>query len=62
MEFNERARQINSFVGGRDSGFYNFSFNTIMDKDDYVYFQVRNNTGNANVTLENGSDWVIEER
>ena len=62
VEFNERARQINSFVGGRDSGFYNFSFNTIMDKDDYVYFQVRNNTGNANVTLENGSDWVIEER
>ena len=62
VEFNERARQINSFVGGRDSGFYNFSFNTVMDKDDYVYFQVRNNTGNADVTLENGSDWVIEER
>ena len=62
VEFNERARQINSFVGGRDSGFYNFSFNTVMDKDDYVYFQVRNNTGNANITLENGSDWVIEER
>ena len=62
VDFNERARQINSFVGGRDSGFYNFSFNTVMDKDDYVYFQVRNNTGNANITLENGSDWVIEER
>ena len=62
VDFNERARQINSFVGGRDSGFYNFSFNTVMDKDDYVYFQVRNNTGNADVTLENGSDWVIEER
>ena len=59
---NERARQINSFVGGRDSGFYNFSFNTVMDKDDYVYFQVRNNSGNANITLENGSDWIIEER
>jgi hypothetical protein len=62
VEFNERARQINSFVGGRDSGFYNFSFNTVMDKDDYVYFQVRNNSGNANITLENGSDWIIEER
>ena len=62
VDFNERARQINSFVGGRDSAFYNFSFNTIMDKDDYVYFQVRNNSGNANITLENGSDWIIEER
>ena len=62
IEFGERARQINSFVGGRDSGFYNFSFNTVMDKDDYVYFQVRNNSGNANITLENGSDWIIEER
>ena len=62
VEFAERARQINSFVGGRDSGFYNFSFNTVLDKNDYVYFQVRNNSGNNNITLENGSDWIIEER
>tara|TARA_R110000764_G_scaffold72464_5_gene148657 strand:+ start:4080 stop:5786 length:1707 start_codon:yes stop_codon:yes gene_type:complete len=61
-EFNERARQINSFVGGRDVGFYNFSFNVTLGQNDYVYFQVRNNTGNNNLTLELDSDFTIEER
>ena len=61
-EFNERARQINSFVGGRDVGFYNFSFNVTLDQNDYIYFQVRNNSGNNNLTLELNSDFLIEER
>ena len=61
-EFNERARQINSFVGGRDVGFYNFSFNIKLDQNDYIYFQVRNNSGNNNLTLELNSDFLIEER
>ena len=61
-EFNERARQINSFVGGRDVGFYNFSFNVTLDQNDYIYFQVRNNSGNNDLTLELNSDFLIEER
>lgn len=61
-DFQERARQINSFVGGRDVGFYNFSFNVTLDQNDYIYFQVRNNSGNNNLTLELNSDFLIEER
>ena len=61
-EFQERARQINSFVGGRDVGFYNFSFNITLDQNDYIYFQVRNNSGNNNLTLEADSDFLVEER
>ena len=62
IEFNERARQVNNFVGGRDIAFYNFSFNVKLDQNDYVYFQVRNNSGNNNLTLELNSDFLIEER
>tara|TARA_R110001606_G_scaffold47323_2_gene120466 strand:- start:23 stop:1384 length:1362 start_codon:yes stop_codon:yes gene_type:complete len=61
-EFAERAREINSFVGGRDVGFYNFSFNVTLDQNDYIFFQVRNNTSINNLTLELSSDFSIEER
>lgn len=62
IEFNERSRQVNNFVGGRDVAFFNFSFNVTLDQNDYIYFQVRNNSGNNNLTLELNSDYLIEER
>lgn len=62
VDFVERRRQVNSLVGGRDVAIFNFSFNVSLDQNDYVYFQVRNNSGNQNVTLELNSDWLLEER
>jgi len=62
VDFSERKRQVNSLVGGRDVAIFNFSFNISLDKNDYVYFQVRNNSGNSNVTLELNSDWILEQR
>ncbi|QCZ35012.1 hypothetical protein D8Z79_025790 (plasmid) [Escherichia fergusonii] len=58
----EIRRQVNNIVGGRDVAFYNISFNIELDQNDYVFFQVRNNTDNTNITLELDSDFVIEER
>ena len=58
----EIRRQVNNIVGGRDVAFYNISFNIDLDQNDYVFFQVRNNTDNTNITLELESDFVIEER
>ena len=58
----EIRREVNSFVGGRDVAFYNISFNIELDQNDYVFFQVRNNTDSTNITLELDSDFVIEER
>lgn len=58
----EIRRQVNNFVGGRDVALYNISFNIELDQNDYVFFQVRNNTDNTNITLELESDFVIEER
>ena len=62
VNFTERRRDVNSFVGGRDVAIFNFSFNVNLDQNDYVYFQVRNNSGNQNLTLELDSDWLLEER
>lgn len=62
IDFVERRRQVNSLVGGRDVAIFNFSFNVTLDQNDYVFFQVRNNSGNQNVTLELNSDWLLEER
>ena len=62
IDFGERRRQVNSLVGGRDVAIFNFSFNVSLDQNDYVYFQVRNNNGNNNLTLELNSDWFLEER
>lgn len=62
IDFTERRRDVNSLVGGRDVAFFNFSFNVSLDQNDYVFFQVRNNTGNNNLTLELDSDFFLEER
>jgi len=62
QDFGERRRDVNSFVGGRDVAIFNFLFNVALDQNDYVFFQVRNNSGNNNLTLELDSDFVLEER
>ncbi len=62
QDFPERRRQVNNFVGGRDVAIFNFQFNVALDKNDYVFFQVRNNSGSQNVVLELNSDWLLKER
>ena len=62
VDFAEKRRDVNSFVGGRDVAIFNFIFNVNLDQNDYVFFQVRNNSGNQNVTLELDSDFVIQEK
>ena len=62
IDFTEIRRQVNNLVGGRDVAIFNFSFNVDLDQNDYVFFQVRNNSLNQNVTLELNSDWILEER
>tara|TARA_R110002012_G_C11578806_1_gene605168 strand:- start:74 stop:1291 length:1218 start_codon:yes stop_codon:yes gene_type:complete len=62
FDFTEIRRQINSLVGGRDVAIFNYVLNVNLDENDYVYFQVRNNSGTTNVTLEENSDWFLEER
>ena len=60
--YTTQTRQVNSFVGGRDVAFFTTIFGGILDQDDYIYLEVRNNSGNANVTLENSSYFRVQER
>lgn len=58
----EQERVINAFTGARDLAFFSIIGGALIDKDDYVFLQVRNNSSTNNVTVENDSFFVVEER
>lgn len=62
VEFNPQLRQVNSLVGGRDVAFFNILSNAKLEQNDYVYFQIANNSGNNNAVVETDSFYIIEER
>ena len=62
LDYTAQARQVNSFVGGRDVAFFNINTGVTLDQDDYIQMQVRNNSGNNNVTLEAQSFFRLQER
>ena len=57
-----QSRQVNNLVGGRDIAFFIASGGVTMNKNDYVFLQIRNNTDSSNVTAETNSFFTIEER
>ena len=62
--FSQR-RVINNLQGGggaRDIGYFTGLANVILNKNDYVFWQVTNLTNNDNCTLELDSSWSVEER
>ena len=61
IEFTQR-RVINNIQGNRDVAYFTGSFNIRMNKNDFVVWQITNITDNTNVTLEQDSSWIIEER
>lgn len=62
LEFQPQVRQVNSLVGGRDVAFFTIFTSIRLDQNDYIYFQIANNTSTNNATLEVDSFYVIEER
>ena len=62
LDFQPTTRPINALVGGRDVAFFTILSNIVLDTNDYLLFQVANNSGNNNVTLELDSYFVVEER
>ncbi len=57
-----QTRQINNLTGGRDVGFFTIVANVSLDTNDYVYFEIANNTGTANATSEIDSFYLVQER
>mgnify|MGYP003670474942 CR=1 FL=1 len=62
LEFQPQIRQVNSLVGGRDVAFFTIFTSIRLDQNDYIYFQIANNTSTSNATLEVDSFYVVEER
>ena len=62
LDYTVTTRPINSLVGGRDVAFFNVVYGGTLDQNDFLKLQVRNNSGNNNVTLETGSFFRIQER
>jgi hypothetical protein len=58
----DQRRQVNALVGGRDVAFFNINTHVTLDQNDYIYIRIANNSGNQNVTAENTSYFMIEER
>lgn len=57
-----QSRQINNLVGGRNVAVFTAAGNLVMNQNDYVFLQIRNNTGIGNLTAEIDSFFTIEER
>lgn len=57
-----QPRQINSLVGGRDVAFFSMYGSLELDQNDYVFLEVVNNSGTGNLTVEDGSSFIVEER
>ena len=62
LDYTEQTRQVNNLQGGRDVANFTIINGVVMDKNDYIYIEVRNNSGNNNVTAESGSFYRVTER
>ena len=60
-EFSQ-VREINALVGGRDVAFFTLLGKVVMDQNDYIILQARNETTTGNITAEIDSFFRVEER
>ena len=58
----DQNRQVNSLVGGRDVAFFNININTELDQNDYIELQIANQSSTQNVTAEEDSYYIVEQR
>jgi hypothetical protein len=58
----DQTRPVNNITGGRDVAFFDININTALDQNDYIKLQVANQTSTDNVTAEDYSYYIIEER
>lgn len=61
-EVHTQVRQINALVGGRDVAFFNDFSVVELDQNDYIYYEIRNNSGAGNLTAEIDSFFIVKAR
>lgn len=62
LDYTAQTRVVNNLQGGRDVAYFTIIVGAVLDQNDYLQLQVRNNSGNQNVTAELGSFFRIQER
>ena len=62
LDYTEQTRQVNNLQGGRDVAVFVMANGLVLDQNDYVQLQVKNNSGNNDVTMELSSFFRLQER
>lgn len=57
-----QTRQVNNLSGGRDVAFFTIISNVTLDKNDYLFFEISNDSSTANATAELESFFIVQER
>lgn len=57
-----QVRTINNLQGGRDVGYFNGVSNIILNRNDFVFWQITNLLDDDDCTLELGSQWNVKRR
>lgn len=58
----EQLRQVNNLSGARDVAFFTININVTLDVNDYIELDIANNSSDNNVTAEQDSYFIVEER
>jgi len=61
LQFSQ-VRTMNNLQGGRDVGYWNGTTNIILNQNESCFWKIVNLLDNSNCTLEDGSQWTVEER
>ena len=62
LDYTIQGRQINSFIGGRDVGFFGATIGATLDQGDQIFIKVMNNSSTQNITAEGFSFFRVQER
>ena len=62
LDYTEQTRQVNNLQGGRDVATFTIIVGGVLDENDFLQLQARNNNGNSNITAETGSYYRVQER
>ena len=62
LDYTEQTRQVNSLVGGRDVAIFTIMNGVVLDQNDFLKIQVRNNSANNNIVAEISSFYKLSER
>ena len=62
LDYTEQTRVVNNLQGSRDVAYFTINVGGVLDQNDFLQIQVKNNNGNNNVIAENGSFFRVQER